>query len=671
MANIVAVTLEVDAGKSVQNIKDVEKEIRDLRKETTSLNEVNTDFKKELLDLNNTYKKIPKSALSARKAIEVQMEGLKEAIADNNLALKDFTIKKQQKQNLVNDLKAIKTEFRGVSDGILEIGGGVTAGFSAFTGVTAMFGTENEKLVETLVKLESAESTLRGITEIRNVLQKESNAMKTIQIVKLKVVTALQKAYAFALGTGTKALKLFRAGLIATGLGGLVVLLGVIISKWDDWKDSIMTMIKNAFPFFIKALQWLGVLESDLAKERRETHEQYVSNLEEQRELLEQATQDITDKYDHEIALAKASGEDTAEIERQKLIAVQERIEAELQNLNNLKHAKDELSEDEIESFISLQEELIKIKQQAEIFEAQQEKKRRDKSKKAREERKKQAEKEAQETIKRMEDESKLQDDLRKQIEDFAVANIKDAEARKLAELQLAHDREMEQMVTQYGEETELMKELEEKQKREMLELATSIKEEEDSFWEAQDEKEVEEKRVLADKKQAIVDKAKEDEIATEKAVFEAKQNLFNMSANLVGQLGALFEGQEKIQKAFALAQIGIDTARAISSLVAMSNANPLNVPTSGLAGVLQYASGVVGIMSNMKQAYSILKAGSPVSAGSVSTAPRRSTSTTGSNQNINTGDTDFKGMSKVVLVETDVQAMAKKTESIEVVSTF
>ena len=61
-------------------------------------------------------------------------------------------------------------------------------------------------------------------------------------------------------------------------------------------------------------------------------------------------------------------------------------------------------------------------------------------------------------------------------------------------------------------------------------------------------------------------------------------------------------------QKALALAQIGIDTAKAISSLVAASNANPTNAVTFGAAGIAQFAAGLASILANIASAKSILE---------------------------------------------------------------
>jgi hypothetical protein len=63
----------------------------------------------------------------------------------------------------------------------------------------------------------------------------------------------------------------------------------------------------------------------------------------------------------------------------------------------------------------------------------------------------------------------------------------------------------------------------------------------------------------------------------------------------------------EKINKASALVQIGIDTAKAISSLVAAANANPGNALTFGAAGAAQFAAGILQITTNMVKAKQLL----------------------------------------------------------------
>ena len=92
----------------------------------------------------------------------------------------------------------------------------------------------------------------------------------------------------------------------------------------------------------------------------------------------------------------------------------------------------------------------------------------------------------------------------------------------------------------------------------------------------------------------------------------ELGNQLKNFSSSLVEVLGADSKKGVAIQKATALAEIAVDTARAISSLVAASSANPANAVTAGGAGAIQFASGLLQIGSNIASAYALLKAPTP-----------------------------------------------------------
>ena len=87
--------------------------------------------------------------------------------------------------------------------------------------------------------------------------------------------------------------------------------------------------------------------------------------------------------------------------------------------------------------------------------------------------------------------------------------------------------------------------------------------------------------------------------------------------ANLGGMLIKDQKKLEKFNKANALIQIGIDTAKAISALVAASQSNALNGVTAGAAGIAQFASGIIQIATNVAKAKQLLTSPStPVTAG-------------------------------------------------------
>ena len=131
----------------------------------------------------------------------------------------------------------------------------------------------------------------------------------------------------------------------------------------------------------------------------------------------------------------------------------------------------------------------------------------------------------------------------------------------------------------------------------------------------------------LADVNKKFDDQEKQaalDKISQEKAVRDAKIEIANSIATGLGAIGEAFiKDQKKLEqfnKAQALIQIGIDTAKAISSLVAMSSANPLNSVTGGAAGIAQYAAGIVQIVTNIAKAKALLT--NPSSTPSTNSTP-------------------------------------------------
>ena len=125
---------------------------------------------------------------------------------------------------------------------------------------------------------------------------------------------------------------------------------------------------------------------------------------------------------------------------------------------------------------------------------------------------------------------------------------------------------------------------------------------------------------LLNDKKISDAKIASKKELEIKAAL---NDGILNFASSLTSALGEESKTAQAISKVVALTQIGIDTAKAISSLVAASSANPANAVTFGGAGAIQFATGLLSIGSNIAQAYSILKQPAPqLSAGDSGSAP-------------------------------------------------
>jgi hypothetical protein len=181
-------------------------------------------------------------------------------------------------------------------------------------------------------------------------------------------------------------------------------------------------------------------------------------------------------------------------------------------------------------------------------------------------------------------------------------------------------------------------------------------------------------------------------EVENNRKVRDAKLGFAKDTVDGLTNLGGmLIKDQAKLakfNKASALIQIGIDTAKAISSLVAAANMNPANSVTGGGAGIAQFAAGVIQIATNIAKAKQLLTAPStPVPTGgggggggdtggggsNTATMIPQATQLFGSSNNANTmtagggGSSDGGGnmMVTAVVSETQITNVQKKINMI------
>ena len=156
--------------------------------------------------------------------------------------------------------------------------------------------------------------------------------------------------------------------------------------------------------------------------------------------------------------------------------------------------------------------------------------------------------------------------------------------------------------------------------------------------------------KLESDKAKLDAQKVIDDELISQKASTNAKKldddkkaakkemeikaalnaGISNLADSLTAALGENSKAAMIIQKAVALRSIAIDTAEAISALVAASAKNKANGVTMGAAGAVQFATGILQIGANMAKAYSILKQPAPqISAGDSGSTPAPQTEQT------------------------------------------
>lgn len=680
MSQVVAISLELDAGQSVREVESLEKAIKKV-KDTTDLTTVEQNFN----DLNNAVDSGGNSVENLQRAIKSYQTialtaGRQSPIGKQ--AIERASALQDELADLNNEIKRNAHDGRAMQ-GALEIGTTVTSGYQAFAGVTALVGEENEELLATLTKLQATQGVLQGLEQIRVSLEKESVAVLALKNAQQKIQNGLMIAYNVIVGAGTKAMKLFRLALVATGIGALIALIGTLIANWDSWGDAIMDFINSALEPFKKGLQFLGLVESENDAIRREAHENNVAQTKEQIAMLQEQEQAIQDKYDYEIRLLRASGKATDEIEKKKLKAVLNRTIEEGKALYKLYELEGELNEEQVERLEELTGLIKKQSQDLEVFEAQQRTNQENADKKSFEKRKQIRDKAHQQEIEDERKKEQLKLDLQKTFQDLLIANIEDEAERKRMAQKLAFEREREQLIEQFGKNERLLEELDKNQRNKKAELEAELKAEKQEVDQVAKAKEIEKIKahqlLIAQNLKEAFDKEIEEEknkneakIAMQNAYLSASQSAVKSLFDLAGQ-------SEKGQKAVALAEIAINTGKAISSLVANSQANPLNSVTGGVAGAVQYATGLASILKNIARAKSILSSGSgagisapsiPSASGGSTRTENRTTRNTDNGGNENAGRKEFYN-NRAIVVESDVNDIRNRLNTIDVISSI
>lgn len=200
--------------------------------------------------------------MAEKKVIELEVKTnaqslkaqLREAQADvQNLSNKFGSTSKEaseaakkaaQLKDAIGDAKALTdafnpdAKFNALSTSI----GGVLNGFQAFEGALGLVGVEGEAVQKTLLKVQSAMALSQGLQGLGESIDsfKQLGAVLKNSTAAQGLLTAAQTLYTTVVGTTTGALKLLKLALVTTGIGAIVVGIGLLISKiseWSNWTD--------------------------------------------------------------------------------------------------------------------------------------------------------------------------------------------------------------------------------------------------------------------------------------------------------------------------------------------------------------------------------------------------------------------------------------------------
>ena len=245
------------------------------------------------------------------RSIEGELNKMASSGDTGSEAFKKLQQRAGQVKDQINDtkgaIKALSSDTFKL-DAFAQGAQAIAGGFAAAQGAMTLFGSENKAIEEGLKKTMAAMAILQGVTAITNVLQKES-------ALRLAIATTAQAAYTAVVGASSGAMKIFRLALASTGIGALVIGLGLLISNFDDVKKVVMNLLKPFDGIIAKVRDFLsvisfGLIDDSATAKTKDNAEQVVDAFNKTKDAMKENEKVIERK----IELAKAEEKGIREI---------------------------------------------------------------------------------------------------------------------------------------------------------------------------------------------------------------------------------------------------------------------------------------------------------------------------------------------------------------------
>lgn len=258
------------------------------------------------------------------------------------------------------------------------LGNTMVGGFQAATGALAVFSGDNEQLNKILLKSMALVQGLQGIQAISDA-KKQLGSVAAIlglkqQVIGTAALTVATEGQAVATEGASLATKGLRTALISTGIGAIVVAVGLLIANWDKLSKAMdgnteswqrfkqmisvtnpgiyviiktIELVKAKIDDMRDALSWVtGGWVDDAA-----THKAKVV-LDERIEQMTQAKDAVDEwgkKEENHIRVMKATGQSADEVyeAERKLLVLRKSATAELINALKVKEANKSITEDQ------------------------------------------------------------------------------------------------------------------------------------------------------------------------------------------------------------------------------------------------------------------------------------------------------------------------------------
>ena len=211
------------------------------------------------LKLEDQTQKGTQSARSQLKSLREEMQALEQSGQRNTDRFRELQAQAGGLADQIGDtqaqIKAMASDTRTL-DTLLGVGQGLAGAFAVAQGAAALFGEENEELQKAMVKVQASLALLNGVQAVANVLNKDSAVMVNLH-------ATAQKIFSSTLVTSIAKMNAFKLSLATTGVGALIVAIGLLAQYFSNLSDK--------------------------TEEAKKKQDDYNKSLERQKELVDQA----------------------------------------------------------------------------------------------------------------------------------------------------------------------------------------------------------------------------------------------------------------------------------------------------------------------------------------------------------------------------------------------
>ncbi len=213
--------------KTSQEFKDLTKEINAATIAANAYSESTDTLKKELRDTTNDIGQLEKAIKALDKAGEQNSQTYKDLVKQQDTLKKKAGELKDTVGDLNAEIKNSGSDTKNL-DKALRAVNTVAAGYQAAQGALVLFGGENKKFEQTLLKLNAVMAITQGLQQIQEELSKKDSIF-TMAAAKAK------QFYATAMLGATRATQLFY-GVLS---GGLLIALGLVVTYWKEISEAL------------------------------------------------------------------------------------------------------------------------------------------------------------------------------------------------------------------------------------------------------------------------------------------------------------------------------------------------------------------------------------------------------------------------------------------------